>query len=200
MKTTGMADPESVRNVRRKQKAILTPWLAGLSTGVIIGAVAMWFYLHDVLVPRVSIEPGNTIYSIMPTQVSELSYRDPTIYVQAHRWKSDENFTIFILRSNGQHERCSPGAEFIKLVEEFSDLKVLKVQPVRDSDEKQMQGLLSYRMYPNYNIEPFEIAVLPGKDMKDKLKALYYGKYFMLNIDTQMLQRLKNSCKSTGFM
>jgi hypothetical protein len=196
MKATGMAVPESVRYVRRKQKAILIPWLAGLSTGVIIGTVAMWFYLHDVLVPRVSIEPGNTIYSIMPTQVSELSYRDPSTYVQAHRWKSDENFTMFIFRSNGQHERCSPGPEFMKLVEVLADLKALKIQPISDSDEKQMQGLLSYRMYPNYNIEPFEIAVLPGKDMQDKLKALYYGKNIMLNIDTQTLERLKNICKA----
>jgi hypothetical protein len=180
----------------QNKKPSIIPWLAGIPVGVILGALFMWFYLHDALIPKVNMEPGSTIHSIMPTQVSELSYRDPTIYVQAHRWKSDENFTIFIMHPNGQHERCSSGSEFIKLIEILADLKALKIQPISDSDEKQMQGLLSYRMYPNYNIEPFEIAVLPGKDMQDKLKALYYGKNIMLNIDTQMLERLKNSCKA----
>ena len=182
------------------KKPSIIPWMLGIPLGIIIGALVMWFYLHDALIPRVSIDPGSTIHSIMPAQVSELSYRDQTIYVQAHRWKAEENFTISIMLPNGQHERCIAGPEFIKLIEGFADLKALTIRPIGKSDEQQMQGLLSYRTYQNYNIDPFEIAVLPGNNMQDKLTALYYGKNITLNVDMQMLQRLKNSCKATGYM
>ncbi len=159
--------------MRNKMPLNIPGWVTGMIIGFMLGTLVMWFYVYDNLRVYSKTEPGSEIFSVLTDALSELSYSDPEVYVHAHRWKPGEEFTVTVTSPFGTNDKCTAGAGFIRLAERFSEIKAMSVQPITDSDKKQLKGLLIYRLFPTYEpIEPFEIVVLPDRGKQDGLQAL----------------------------
>jgi hypothetical protein len=150
-----------------------------------------------------SLRAGTEVFAVDPNLVLEVSYRQATVQMMAHRWHSGDPFSlIFWEKDQPRPSSCLAGEGFARVLKELTSLRLRRTLDARQEEEyfrkDPLRSWAELRIRDTSALEPFRALVLPLAGPATGALVHFHGSTYLVDIKDQVFELISGGCKTLG--
>jgi hypothetical protein len=147
-----------------------------------------------------TLSPGTEVFAVDPGKVVEVTYRSSGMMLIAHRWHTQDRFTlIFLDQRHSKPATCLAGPGFDAVLKQLTSLKLRK--QLNAAEAKELFQKHPLRSWPEVAVrdqmalEPFQALVVPVPGSPDAAFVHFNGVTYVVDFADHVFRLISGGCK-----